>query len=1067
MDYSISSPSAVNNPAAVSVGTADDLTAQPVRGEPVSPFLVSNKSGRADEIAGRTELPERSLTVNSGGSNQVKADVGKKAHVSGCALTLTGGNDDNIKKLRLVELPSLKDDINVLGASTAGIPLHLVQRLMAFTDEILQLELPLYQHEIHLLLAHVRHIIELCPESGKPDLPAVKSSLKDIESLYPAFLESHHPGVFQLADLLLAHGFIKYEECRLISNYGVQGFVLNLIERLPITPVSRFIQHTEPLLVNAEFQQLLTSNPALFFANGSDDYFRYWLIMVELHCPHKLSELTDKIFADDNEQWHKLPESFFIHNLDRFKQVITTRFDDLCKVTATEFDQKLKNSNCLMLVLHRLSEMPNLLAPLSDLMVDYFVALDQQQRQFFSVLLLIDTPDLFEQLLDTSIGQSLLQSVAHWRSGNNETAFHCGLSDRFVFKAISSGLPERVAEHYPEILSVRDNGGKTVLESFLHSLKHARERFDDSHLKRLVDRTADGGIEPAHVLELLGQVTSRHGHHASLALHILANPEVIRGGVEAIATAPLGDFFSEMFRSIVLQAPRGPERFKWLRSLRFASQAQVIIARPLPVYLRAWLFADPFSPDNRDVWETEVVPFVDGPDGPSEMALPWSHFLLEAKACFSPLSNLALLQQWQQYQSIPATKDLPLFVQALPSGPCGVYGRSCYFHDPDNETTLRFKLRKKMAGDVAESWSELACEPGRLTCLRTWQAEGELALQTRFPEPIGLFRIRHFRLWLLESPLDPQQQQALRESVIIEDDGSVLAYAYQTKMQEHYHRYPYETEGDGLSVEQSLASLQIAANDLGLLLGCGLASTVLPMYHADQRPFVLLSQLIDCPCPGVLGSWNGDASNYPNVSPTVGIRDYAQIMPLEEIPIALGRNAKNTPDNRQIMHMEQIAREYFSLIILLPRVLEQEMDYQNRDFVARLQSIINRISCTFFAGALGLAEYSISDCLETFGVTGELARVISFWCETGEHPQWVDYYRAAILPTEVYPTLSPLPMHFFNKHANTLTDRGFYKTTHSKGLNLGPPNGIFPLLPLNKLLTMVFNLYVCKEIARF
>ncbi len=1080
MDCSISSPLGVNNSAATSASTANFT----VQGAPVASFLTSDKSSTADKTADKTGLLERSLTANPGESKQIvpdKADVDKtdvdktgidkKVHVSGCVLSLTEGNYNNIKKLRLVELPSLKDDIGMLDASRAKMPLPLVQRLMVFTNDILQLELPLCRHEIHLLLAHTRHIIELCSGPNEPDLSAIKSSLKKIECLYPAFLESHHPGVFQLADLLLTNGFIKYEESRLVSNYGVKTFVFKLVRHLPTLPVSQFIQHTQPLLGNAEFLQLLTSDPALFFANGSDDYFQYWLTMIELHYPHSLSKLTDKIFAAIG-RWYELPEAFFIHNFARFKQIVTAEFDKRCKVAAAEFDYQLQDSSCLMLVLHRLCTMPKLLTPLNDLLVDYFAALNERQRQFFSVLFLVDVPDLFEQLLNTSIGQSLLQSVSCWRSGSNETAFHCGLGDRFVFKAISSGLLTRVAERYPAILSTRDNNGKTVLESFFYALDHAGKRFDNTNLKHLVTRTADGGIEPCHVLALLDQVVSLNGHHAALALHILANPRVILGGLPAIATVPLGSVFAEEFRLIALCAQdcvKEADLLKRLQLLPFGSAARIAIARQFPIYLRAWLFADPFSHSNRPIWESEVVPFVDESVSPGSslmVELPWSDLLLEAKVCFSPPTNATLLQQWRQYQDIPATAGLPPFVRTLPTGSCGIYGRSCYFHDPDNGTTLRFKLRKKMIGDVPEPWEELASEPGKLRCLRAWQTAGTLALQTRFPEPLGLFRIRHFRMWLLESRLDQQQREALRESVVIEADGSVLAYAYQTKIQEHYHRYPYETEGEGLSVAQSLASLQVAANDLGMLLGCGLASTMLPMYHAEQRFFVLLSQLINCPCPGTLGSWNSDASNYPNVSPTVGIRDYAGIVPLAEMPINLERNAKDTPDNRQIMGMEQIAREYFSLIILLPRVLAREMDYQNPDFVVRLQGIINKMSCTFFAGAFGLAEERISECLETFGVTGELARVISFWCETGEHPAWVDHYRAALLPTEVYSGSAPLPMHFPNDHVNTLTDRGFCKTTHSKGLNLGAPNGIFPLLPLNKLLTMVFNLYVHKDTAR-
>ena len=613
------------------------------------------------------------------------------------------------------------------------------------------------------------------------------------------------------------------------------------------------------------------------------------------------------------------------------------------------------------------------------------------------------------------------------------------------------------------MLYARDNMGRTVLESFFYFTGNFTPGVVGSVLQRLVEATTDGAINPCHVVALLNQVDSFEGFHAWLALHILGKPNLIRGGLEAVDTALQANDFARSFLRIVLS---GEKLLHELRSLPFSSTARITIAEQFPVHLRPQLFPDPFLPGNWHLWTKEVVPFGRREMGlscPDVAGLPWSDFLHEAKVCFSAPSRPELLHQWQQWQSIPAVNQLLPFVQTLPPGPSGVYGRSCFFHDPDSATTLRLKLRKKMADGVAESWDEMASEPGKLCCLRAWQAFGVLALQTHFPKPLGLFRIDNFQQWLTKSPLSPGDQQALWDSVAIEDDGSVLTYAYQTGIQEHYHRYPYETEGEGLSVELSLESLQIAANDLGLLLGCGLAATVLPMYHANDRQFVLLAQLINKICPGVLGSWNVKATNYPNVSPGVGVRDYADIMPLTEIPVALNGRTEETPENRHIVHMEQIAREYFSLILLLPRVLEREMDFMNPDFILRFQRIICRMSCTFFAGALGLAEEDISRCLEKYGVTEELARVISYWCETGEHPRWVDHYRSGKLAPEAYSKLHRCELRVDNKLASTVTDRGFYKTTHSKGLNLGAPNGVFPLLPLNKLLTMVFNLYIHKN----
>ena len=1055
MDYSISGFSAENPSVVVSGVTDNDLG---IQRDDVNTALP-RESSRGDDAA--VGLLQRAVTTGPVSSTQGVAYFVRNADPSGCLFRLVQ-RADNTKKMQLTELVNLKESINELDVLKQPMPPELSWQLCHFARNIVELELPLSRPEIHDLLVHANDILKVCLESDQPDVRSIKSSLTKIERLYPAFLESGHPGVFQLADHLLAYGFIKKEEKSLIGSYGVKKFVNNMVEARPRVPVSRFRQHITPLIGNEEFQKLLVANPRMFFSNKNDGYFHFWEIIVEINVSESPAQLVDKVFADISCLW-ELPDALFISYPDRFKQMLTADLDKYCKVSVADFEERVGFRCEGLRQLDKLLERSCLAVSLSDFLVDYFSSLTEQQRQFFSVHLFANDPQLFERLLDAPLGQPLLENIIGWRSKDNATVFHYGFAATNSYSFISVALLEQVMDRCPEMLYARDSMNRTVLESFFYFTNYFGQHLDVSGLQRLVKETTDGGIDPCHVVALLNQVNSSEGFHAWLALHILGKPNLIRGGPEAVDPTLLA---SDVARNFLRVALSGEELLHELRSLPLSSTARGKIAEQFPVHLRLQIFPDPFSPGNWHVWTKKVLPFGCRERRlycPYVEGLPWSDFLHEAKVCFTAPSSPELLHQWLQCQNIPAVDQLLPFVKTLPPGPSGVYGRSCFFHDPDSATTLRLKLRKKMADGVAESWAEMASEPDKLSCLRAWQAFGVLALQTRFPKPLGLFRIDNFQQWLAKSPLSPGDQQALWDSVAIEDDGSVLTYAYQTGIQEHYHRYPYETEGEGLSVELSLESLQIAANDLGLLLGCGLAATVLPMYHADERQFVLLAQLIGQPCPGVLGSWNDKATNYPNVSPGVGLRDYADIMPLTEIPVALDGMTEETPENRHIMHMEQIAREYFSLILLLPRVLEREMDFMNPDFILRFQRIIDRMSCTFFAGALGLAEEDISRCLEKYDVTDELARVISYWCETGEHPRWVDHYRSGKLAPQAYAKLRRRELRVDNKLAGTVTDRGFYKTTHSKGLNLGEPNGIFPLLPLNKLLTMVFNLYIHKN----
>ena len=86
------------------------------------------------------------------------------------------------------------------------------------------------------------------------------------------------------------------------------------------------------------------------------------------------------------------------------------------------------------------------------------------------------------------------------------------------------------------------------------------------------------------------------------------------------------------------------------------------------------------------------------------------------QAIISPPARPALLAQWQQSLNIPDVHKLPLLRQKMPAGENGRYGRSCFFHDPQNGTTLRLKFR--------QNWPAVLPGPGMkwLLSRTSWSA---------------------------------------------------------------------------------------------------------------------------------------------------------------------------------------------------------------------------------------------------------------------------------------------------------------------------------------------------------
>ena len=567
--FSVGSPSTT-----VSKFTDNDSGGQR---DDVNPALPRESSRGSDADAATVGLDQRAVTAGPDSSIQGVANIIPNADPSGCLFRLVD-RADNTKKMQWTELVNFKESIDELCVLKQPMSPELSWQLSDFVSNILELALPLCQPEIHDLLEHVNEI-KVCLESDQPNAGSIKSSLTSIEDLYPAFLESRHPVFFQLADYLLAHGFIKNEESRLIGSYGVEKFIDNMMSRNPEVPISRFRQHITPLVDNAELKRLWVDKPGLFLSNKNDAYFQFWEIFIEINVTESLVQLLDKVFADVYN-WVCYPDALFIRYPDRLKQTLTADLDKYCKGSVADFEKGVSFRCEGLRQLNKLLERPCLAVPLSDFLVDYFSSLTEQQRQFFSVLLFANNPPLFERLLDAPLGQPLLENIISWRSKDNATVFHSGFEAINSHPFISDALLEQVMQHCPEMLNARDSKNRTVLESFFYFDCYFEQSLDDSGLQRLVNETADGGIDPCHVVALLNQVDSSKGFHAWLALHILRKPNLIRGGPGAIDTALLANDFARNFLSIVLS---GEELLQQLQSLPFSKAARKIITRQLPI----------------------------------------------------------------------------------------------------------------------------------------------------------------------------------------------------------------------------------------------------------------------------------------------------------------------------------------------------------------------------------------------------------------------------------------------------------------------------------------------------
>ena len=548
-------------------------------------------------------------------------------------------------------------------------------------------------------------------------------------------------------------------------------------------------------------------------------------------------------------------------------------------------------------------------------------------------------------LLDYPLDRDCLKE---WRSEHNDTVLHLGSFEypkQLLKPEALKSYQKRLLDEgvLSPLLAVRNNKGQTPLESclFISECVDKYHSAEGSVFSLILEQSLQSGHFPNQraCQQLLNQLAPDNGFPL-MVLCRLTKAECGPSHLSLEGTSPLAAWCLNLLeKHQPLQSSEKQRAFlSTLQNAGFSDIAKKTIAAAFPPSVRAAIVPPRLSRENRAVWESEVMPLTKkhNPFGGDVIQLPWTEHLKWAALSYEPGNSPVVLAQWQKaLEQIPAIEQLSQFSLAIPAGSRGVYGRSCYFQDVDTGQYLRLKFRKKGASQP-EPWQEFASEPYKLQCLRDLQQSHQLPLQTHFPEPAGLYRIPGFKSWLTRTDLSRGDQIKLLESTHLEEDGSVLGYAYTTEAAEQYHHYPYETTGEGLSKTLSLESLHIAANDLGLLAGAGLAATVLPMYHAIDRLFVMLTQLDSEPCPGVLGYWNGKATSYPNISPGVGLRDYADVTPFKDMPAVLQTELPDAPQYRRASSMEQVAREFMSLILLYARTISNELNHNDSDAVQQI-----------------------------------------------------------------------------------------------------------------------------------
>ena len=990
------------------------------------------------------------------------------------------------KRVAGMELPKPINLPQALEQTEDGNLPHnqFIQGLELFCQKAQGIDIPTRSLAQLDLLESLYELTKLSSQYTKGD-PLNSAKLKQLFSilnnLYPLFFQTDTQGSFQITELLFDFGLITPKASDM-TTYLFSPKWRNL-SRMKSLPFKLFNKLYGSFLYSPEFKDAMTSPKNRFdFINMSDpDYLKTWL-----NChPYANEEMFLCLCKQDTSAsgtrlvTQKLAPSV---SLSAFENI----FKPACDTAYAS--SNLIPSDYMSFVEKSLDAHPSEMRPL---LRQYLSSFDEDKKQWFlSEVLQSGKVQILIILMEMSFNTA---SLSQWRDTSGATLLHA----KYLKNWENSHLVARCLESLinktglTELFSAVDQDGLNALNSYIDSpsLSDAMESpvFDwllekslQSQPKILKSLTikqrsslsasdlmvlcklVQKGVLPEDCFPT--QFTIKQPKQKRPCYQIHLNCEQSLKNL-FIKHKPLTDLQQQKeFISAVYHLPLD-------KSIKQA------LAYALQPCVRSRLLSNPLTDSFYETWKAAVLPLPEKAlnyGSGVDVALPWTKVLNELPFYYQQPENEDLLNEWETIVKKPVDIQPLSVLKIEPGNPdyCGIYGRSCYFKTHNSDRIQRLKFRKKQDNGAAEPLDTLVSETSKLSLLRKWQANRTLPLYTRFPEPQGIYKVDNFEKWLDKQPFNQFDKEGLRESVYVEADGSASLYAYTTDVSEKYHLYPYDSGSDlgsqSITKEEALASIKTTAHDLGVLAHHGFAATVLPLYHDldNNRCFIALAQLAGFKCPGSIPLWNTQATDYPNISPGVGLRDYADINPFRQLATKVGEKTTDTPENLRKSAMEQMAGEFLSLILIMARTLEKDMNYKNPDCIALLEKQIQDLSVEFFSTAYGIQDYKIIDLLKRYNIDNRLALEIAYWCDTSANPDYLKHLHERSLSTSVYPEAfhhhSPASTLLRNTACTALL-HGFKDSILTPGVKLGYNNGPFPLLQLNKLTTLMMNCFVYSQ----
>ena len=979
-----------------------------------------------------------------------------------------------------IEAPSPEDLPDLLGKP--GSPLHrnFLPALKQFARRTMGIDFPTNNTVQRWVLDYVRILVQASHQTAEEiDTEHLRQTFALLKGVFPQLFFTDSPASYQLVEALFDFGIIK-PDARDFPGYIFHP-AYNFFKNLKTLPFRLFHKLYGNHLQSAEFSQVMSDRSHLIrFANKPDpDYLAYWCH----HSPDSEQRLKKALVAIADHSSRP-----FFETLEYSPPLLAYTFHNIVKpeLSRDHWQDELLSEACLRFLNNALFFYPQEINQELELFIRSLP--EDKKSKLMRHAVLQGHHHVVQLMINLPVP---VAALGQWRDDSGRTILHPKYLEHWEASESAACCLKQLLQHddVKHLLSVKDNHQHTPLESLI-AFKDLKIGIDiesplldtliDSSLECIPLAWCEDAFRKKDMLECYGLgLMSKLVQKGANPQSCFSQDVYIRridSDTKDAATIQVANQLNHLLTTYKPLKERDVQRafFSQLVTLPLEPSAIYEMTRSLDIDVRGALMVNPCDSKFDFMWKSQVAP-VPRPELAFGQAvyvdLPWTPFLTTVVSTYSPPKQETLLNEWATKTAVipnpESVEPLGYHLDAVEDS--GIYGRSCFFSLPGNSRVQRFKFRKKMEDGTAEPVNTLFGEPVKLRLLREWQKSGRLPLKTRFPEPQGVYRVDNFKQWLEKAPLGQLQKDELEQSVWLEEDGSALVYAYSTATNEIYHEYPY-TRGPGGNdeeFEQSLESVKMAAHDLGLLTKAGLAATVLPMYHdvETQRKLVILTQLMGLDCPGALMDWNYQATNYPNISPGVGLRDYADIYPLSEVALELGKKLSDTPENKRRVAMEQTAAEFLCLVLSMARTFEHKLDHKNPEIVQQLEREIKELSTAFFGQAFNLDPEEISGLLERYDITHNLAMEIAYWCNTQEHPDYLEDMKKGRLSSDVYPEakLQEMPpSQLLMILASIASKNGFRDSRFSQGVKLGYTNGPFPLLQLNKLITLMMSCYVCQ-----